>query len=139
MLEKWPFLDQNLWKNVKFLTFWTSSFYSLQTPFSALECRQRYFPGLYCLKTKVAKMAISGPKPWVNLGKNVNFSPFWTSCFYTLESRFIALECRKRFFTGLYCLKTKVGKKAIFGPKPSINPFRKMSSFRLFQGFVFIA
>ena len=36
-------------------------------------------------------------------------------------------------------LKKKVGKMAVFGPKPWVNPFGKMSSFRLFELLVFIA
>ena len=85
-------------------------------------------------------MAIFEPKPWVNpLGKNVNFSTIWTSCFYSLERRFFVLEYHKRHFPGLYCLKKKVVKMAIFGPKPWVNPFGKMSIFRLFGLPVFIA
>ena len=71
--------------------------------------------------------------------KNVNFSTFGTSCFYSLERRFFVLEYRKRHFPGLYCLKKKVGKMAIFGPKPWVNPFGKMSIFRRFQLIVFFA
>ena len=65
-------------------------------------------------------MAIFGPKPWVNpFEKNVNFSTFSTSCFYTLERHFFVLQYRKRHFPNLYYLKKKkVGKKAIFGPNP---------------------
>ena len=66
------------------------------------------------------------------LWKNVNFSTFWTYCFYSLERHFFVLEYRKRHFPGLYCLKKKrVGKITIFGPKPWVNPFRKMSIFWL--------
>ena len=79
-------------------------------------------------------MAIFGPKPWVNpFGKMSNFQLFETSCFYSLERRFFVLECRKRHFPGLYCLNKKVGKMAIIGPKPWVNPFGKMSIFRLFE------
>ena len=80
-------------------------------------------------------MAIFGPKPW----KNVNFWTFWTSCFYSLERRFSVLEYHKRYFPGLYCLNKKVGKLAIFGPKPWVNPLGKMSIFELFGLLVFIA
>ena len=59
--------------------------------------------------------------------KIVNISTFWTSCFYSLERRFV--EYRKRDVLGVYCLKRKVGKKAILGPKPWVNPFGKMSIF----------
>ena len=34
--------------------------------------------------------------------------------FFELEY----VEYRKGYFSGLYCLKEKVGKMAIFGPKP---------------------
>ena len=71
------------------------------------------------------------------LRKNVNFSTFWTSCFYSLERRFFVLEYRKRHFPGLHCLKKKVEKMAIFGPKPWVNPLGKMSISGLF-GLLFL-
>ena len=66
------------------------------------------------------------------LWKNVNLSTFSTSCFYRLESWFFVVKYRKRHFSGLYCLKKKVGKMVIFGRIPWVNPFGKMSIFRLF-------
>ena len=85
-------------------------------------------------------MAIFEPKPWVNpLGKMSIFSTFLTSCFYSLKRRFYVIEYHKRHFPGLYCLKKKVGKMAIFGLKPWVNPVEKMSIFRLFELLVFIA
>ena len=51
----------------------------------------------------------------------------------------MVLEYRKRHFFGLDCLKKKVGKMAIFGPKPRVNPIGKMSIFRLVEVAVFIA
>ena len=51
----------------------------------------------------------------------------------------MVLEYRKRDFRGVYFLKRKVGKMAIFGPKPWINTFEKMSIFQLVKLFVFIA
>ena len=136
-MEKWPILDQ---KNVNISTFWTSCFYSLERRYLGLEYHKTHFPGLYCLKKKLGKMAIFRPKPWVKpLRKNVNFSTLWTSCFYSLERRFFILQYHKRHFPGLYCLKKKVGKNAIFGPKPWVNPLGKMSIFRLFGLLVFIA
>ena len=47
--------------------------------------------------------------------------------------RFFVLEYRKTHFPGLYCPKEKVGKMAIFAPKPWVNPFGKMSIFVLFE------
>ena len=67
------------------------------------------------------------------LGKNVNLSTFWTSCVYSLERRFFVLEYRKRYFPGIYCLKQKVGKMAIFEPEPWVNPVGKIAIFGLFE------
>ena len=53
--------------------------------------------------------------------------------------RFLVLEYRKRHFRGLYCLKRIVGKIVIFGPKPWVNPFGKVSIFGVFEVLVFIA
>ena len=122
-----------------FSTFWTSCFYSVQRRFYVRECYKRHFPGLNCLKKKVGKMAISGLKPCVNpFGTIAIFSTFCTSCFYSLRKHFYVLEYHKRHFPGLYCLKNKVGKIAIFRPKPWV-PFGKMSIFRLFELLLFIA
>ena len=73
------------------------------------------------------------------LWKNLKFFTFWTSCFYSLKRRFFVPEYHKKNYPGLYCLKKKVRKMAIFGPKPWVNPFGKMSIFRVFQPLVFIA
>ena len=52
---------------------------------------------------------------------------------------FFVLEYRKTHFPGLYSLKEKVGKIALFAPKAWVNPFGEMSIFRLFELVVFIA
>ena len=91
-------------------------------------------------KLKVGKMAIVGPKTWVKpFGKNVNFSTFSTSCIYSLERRFNVLEYRKTHFPWPILREKKNGKIAIFGAKPLVNQFVKMSIFRLFEQFVFMA
>ena len=71
--------------------------------------------------------------------KKNNNSTFLTSCFHRLERRFFVLEYRKRNFPGLYCLKKESWKMPIFGPKPWVNNFEKMSIFRLVVLLVFIA
>ena len=48
------------------------------------------------------------------------------------------LEYGKSHFSGLFSLKKRVGKMPIFGPKPWVNPFGKMSIFGLFELLVFI-
>ena len=73
------------------------------------------------------------------LWENVSSSTFLSSVFFSLERRWFVLEYGKRHFPGLYCLKKKVGKMAIFGPKQWVNPFGKMSIFPLFELLLFIA
>ena len=58
--------------------------------------------------------------------------------FFSLERRCFVLKYRRRLFLGLYCLKKKVEKLRFFGPKPWVNPFAKMSIFRLFELLFFI-
>ena len=123
-----------------FSTFSTSCFYSIKRRFFVLQYHKRHLPGLSCLKKQSWKNGhLSTKNKGQPLLKNVNFSTFSTSCFYSLKRRFLVLEYRKRYFSGLYCLKEKVGKTAIFGPKQWVNPFGKMSIFQLFQLRVFIA
>ena len=75
-------------------------------------------------------MAIFGQKPWVNPFEKMSiFRVFEDFCFCSLERRLFVLEYRKRHFPGLHCLKEKLGKMAIFGSKPWVNPFGKMSIF----------
>ena len=85
---------------------------------------------------------------WPFLDQNHGLTPlkkcqffllFCTSFFYSLERRFFFLEDRKGHFPMLHCRKKKDGKMAVFGPKPWVNPFGKMSNFRLFELLVFIA
>ena len=85
-------------------------------------------------------MAIFGQKPSLNpFGKMSIFRLFQLLVFIAQTVVFFGLQYRKRQLPGPYCLKNKVGKMAIFGQKPWVNPFEKMSIFRLFQLPVFIA
>ena len=106
-MEKWPFSDQNhgltpLEKS-QFFDLLTFFFYELERRFFVLEYCKAHFPGLYYLKKRQGKMAIFSPKLW----KNLNFSTFWTCCFYKQETRFFVLEYFITDFPGLYCLKKK--------------------------------
>ena len=85
-------------------------------------------------------MAIFGPKPWVN--------PFAKNTIFRLLELFVCITQKRAFsfqiivkviFLTNITLKKRVGKMAIFGPKPSVNPFAKMSIFRLLELFVSIA
>ena len=85
-------------------------------------------------------MAIFRPKPCVNpFGKMSIFHFFELYVFRAQKGGFFVLDYHKRHFPGLYCLKKKVSKMAIFGPKPCVNPFGKMSIFQFFELYVFIA
>ena len=129
-----------VWKNVNFSISWTYWFYSLERRFIVVEYHERHFPGLYFLRKESSKNGYFWTKTMGKvLWKNDNFLSFWTACFYSVVRRFFVVEYRKRHFPGLYCLKKKVGKMAIFGPKPWVNPFGKMSILRLFELLLFIA
>ena len=145
MLQKWPYFDQNhgltLLETSQFFEFFNFLFfYWPRRRFFVLDYRKSHFRYQYCLTKKVGKMAIFGPKPWVNpFGK---MSMFWILVllfFHCLERRFFVLDYRKSHFPNQYCLTKKVGKMAIFGPKPWLNPFGKTSIFRHSKLLVFIA
>ena len=97
------------------------------------KCVLRYSTTIfYAIKTKSSKSWKIEVFP-KSLGhnlflKNVNFSTFWSSCFYGLERCFFVLEYHKTHFPCLHCLK-KDRKMANFGPKPWTNSFGKISIF----------
>ena len=83
-------------------------------------------------------MAIFGPNAWVNVFEKMSiFRLFELLLLFGLGRRLFLLEYRKRHFPSLYCLKRKLGKMAFFGPKAWVNPFGKMSIFRIFELLVF--
>ena len=84
-------------------------------------------------------MAIFGPKAWVNpFLKNVNFSTFQTSCFYSLEKRFFVLEYHKKHFSGLYCLRIeKLEKWPFLEQNHGLTPLEKLQFFD-FLNFLFL-
>ena len=103
-------------ENVNFSTFCSSFFYSVERRFFVLEYRKGHFPMLYCGKKKKLE---KGPFLDQNHGlirlEKCHFFNFLNLSF--LEPKkvfFFVLEYRKRHFPGLYCLKTKVEKMAIF-------------------------
>ena len=83
-------------------------------------------------------MAIFGPKPYVNpFGKMSIFRLFDLFLFIAQKGVFFFQNMIKDIFVAYYA-KKKVGKKAIFAPKPLVNLFGKMAIFRLFDLLVFI-
>ena len=84
---------------------------------------------------------------WPFLDQNHGLTPLEIPQFFDFLN-FLFLQLRKAFFRSRISLKTfswpilaqiKLPKMATFGPKPWVNPFGKMSIFRLFELFVFIA
>ena len=84
---------------------------------------------------------------WPYLEQNHKLTPLENLQFFDILN-FLFLQPRKAFFRSRISQDTfswsilrqkKVRKMAIFGPKPWVNPFGKMSIFRLFELLVFIA
>ena len=63
-------------------------------------------------KNKDGKMAMFGPKPWVNPFGKMSIFLILNAFFYSLERRFFVVEYHKRHFPGLNSLK-KGGKMVI--------------------------
>ena len=98
--------------------------------FFVLEYHKRHFLSLYCLKKKSSKNGHFKTKTMGHLWKNVNFSTFWTSGFYSLERRFFVLEYDKRHFPCFYCLKKKKLEKCPFlDQKHGLTPLEKCQFF----------
>ena len=142
-VEKWSFLDQNhgliCLEKCQFFDFLNLFFYSLKWCFFVLEYRKRHFLCLYCLKKKLEKLPILDQSNGLTPLEKSHFFDYSKLLFFGLERRFFVLEYRKRHFLGLYWIKKKVGKMAIFGPKQWVKRFRKKSIFRLFELVVFWA
>ena len=85
-------------------------------------------------------MAIFGPKLWVNpFGKMSVFRLFEVLIFIGYKGFFSFQNIVKDVFLAYIDFKKKFPKMLLFGPKPWVNPCKKMSIFRLFKVLVFIA
>ena len=112
---KWPSLDQNHGltplEKCQFFNFWNFLFLQPRKAIFCSRISSNTFSWPILAEKKVGKKAIFGPKPWpfldqnLALWKNVNFSTFGTSCFYSLERPFFVLEYHEIHFPGLYCRK----------------------------------
>ena len=74
---------------------------------------------------------------WPFLEKCQSFG--FLNFLFLQQSCFFFVKYRKRHFFWPILPKNNVGKTAIFGLRPWVKPFGKMSIFRLFDLFVFIA
>ena len=99
----------------------------------------RIFSSPILPKKKVRKCPFLDQNHGLTLLEKCQFFDCFKFFFYSLERRFFVLKYRKGYFPGLYCLKKKLQKHGHFWTKPWLNPFGKMSVFRLFEILVFIA
>ena len=110
--------------------------------FSFQNIVKKHFPGLYFLKIKSWKngnfWTKTRPKPQVKpFAKMSIFRLFDFLVFIAQKNIFSLQNIVKDIFLASIASK-KVGKMAIFRPKPWVNRFGKMSIFRLFKLLVFI-
>ena len=84
-------------------------------------------------------MGIFGSKPWVNPFEKCQFFDCFNFLFLKPRMPFFRSRTSYKTFSWPILPKKKVAKMAIFGPKPWVNPFGKISIFRLFELLVFIA
>ena len=140
LVQKWPFF-QLFFQAIQEKKMSLTIFQSEEMPFQAIKTKSTKSRKIDILPKGLThdfgfKMAISPSFLFRQYrpGKSLFFH-FKTSSLYSLESLFFVLEYRKRHFPGLYCLKKMFKKMAIFGPRPWVNLFGKMSIFRLLDFF----
>ena len=84
-------------------------------------------------------MAIFEPKPWVNPCEKMSlFRLFELLVFIAQKGVLVLFQNIVKDNFLAYIAKKKVAKMTIFGPKAWVNPFGKMSIFRLFEILLFI-
>ena len=79
-------------------------------------------------------MAIFGLKPWVNISTDI-----FNLLFLQNGKAFFRCKISSKTFSQQILPKKNVGLMAFFRVRPWVNPLGKMSIFRLFDLFVFIA
>ena len=82
-------------------------------------------------------MVIFGPKQWVNHFRKMSIFDSFNFLFLSVERSFFVVKYRERHFPCLYRLKKQVKIMVIFGHKPWVNPFGKVSIFRILD-FLFL-
>ena len=83
------------------------------------------------------KWSFFGQNHGLTLWKSFNFLTFPTSCFYSLERPFFALEYHKRHFLRVYCQKKKLEKWPFLNQNHGLTPLKKFQFFD-FLNFFFL-
>ena len=92
------------------------------------------------LKRKVGKMAIFGPKPWVNpFGKMSIFRLFEVPVFIVQKGNFSFQNIVKDIFLAYIGLKKRLEKWRLLDENHGLTPLKKCQFFPVFEVFVFIA
>ena len=108
-------------------------FYSLERRFFVVEYHKAIFLAYIAQKKKLEQW------PFLHQIHGSILRLVELVVFIAQKGFFFVLEYHQRHFPGLYCLKKKkLETVAIFGPKPWLNPYGKMSIFRPFDLLVFI-
>ena len=114
-------------------------FFQPRKAFFRSRISQNTFSWSKLCKKKVGKMAILGPKPWVNPLEKSHIFDFFNLLFLQPRKAFSLSRMSQNTFSWSIMCKKKSWKNRHIGPKPWVNPFGKMSMFRLFEFLVFIA
>ena len=141
-LEKCQFFDLNdgltTLEKCQFLDFITLLFFSLERAFFYSRISWKTFSLPIWPKKRVWKNGHFCTKMMgLPLWKKVNFSTFWTSCYYSLERLFFVLEYPERNFPGLYCLKKSLEKWPFLDLNHRLTPLEKCQFFD-FLNFLFL-
>ena len=143
--EKWPFLDQNhaLTPLEQCQVFDFLNFFFLQ-PRKAFFFFQNIVKDIslayIAYKKKLEKWSFLKQNHGLTPLEKCQFYEFLNFLFFIAQKDVFSFQnIVEKHFLAYIALKKKVGKIAIFGPKPWVNTFGKMSIFRLFELLVFIA
>ena len=126
-------------EKINFSTFKTCCFYGLERSFIVLEYRKMHHPGLYYIKKSLKNGYFFDQNDGLTLLGKCQFFDFFNLMFLYSRKAFFRSRILQKTFSWPIMPKTKPGKMAVFGAKPWVNPFGKMSIFRLFKFLVFIA
>ena len=130
-----PFATMSIFRLFELLVFMAQT-----GVFSFQNILKDIFLAYIAQKQKVGKMANFGPKVWVNLfGKMSVFPLFQLFVFIGYKGVFSKQNIVKKNFGGLCFLKNKSWKNGHLQTKTWVNPFGKMSIFRLFELLVLVA
>ena len=114
-------------------------FCSLERRFFVLEYHRTHFPGLYWVQKKLEKWPFLDQNHGLTPLEKCQFFDFFNFLFIQPRQAFIRSRISYNSFSqSMLRKKKRVGKMANFGRKPWVNPFGKMSIFRLFELLVFI-